>query len=702
MLSLAVALMTAVPFATVPPPAPVAPLPSPQQLAWHELGMYAFVHFNMNTFTGKEWGEGDETGKRFAPSALDVRQWTSTFKDAGMRGVIITAKHHDGFCLWPSKFTEHSVKNSPWRGGNGDLLQELSDSCRTDGLLLGIYLSPWDRNHPEYGNSAVYNEFFRSQLREVCTQYGPLFEVWFDGACGEGPTGKRQVYDWPSFYAVVRETQPNALMFSDAGPDIRWVGNERGYGSETNWAPFKRDDFYPGIPDREAELGTGHADGDHWVPAECDVSIRPGWYWRQSENDRVKTLKELEDIWYASVGRGCNLLLNVPADSRGLIPDPDVVRLGSLRRLLDATFATDLFAGRQGTATNVRGNDPSFAVSKVTDADDSTYWCTDDRVIAASIEIPLSDPQPLNRLELREAIALGQRVKKFDVEASIHGVWTTIADGTTIGPRRILRFPTITADALRVNIRDAKACPTLSTVRAFCAPPEVTIESSEPAFTDSTTVTMRSDVASATIHYTIDGKDPSSESPRYEGPLVLRDSTRVRAIAVFDGRSSVTPAMAEVTRFDPATFRPGVQLFAAPRPGLRMRLFDVPIKSLDELAGKTAAAEAVVDQIALPRDRPKDEFALVFDGYLTVPNDGVYTFSLLSDDGSRLFVGDDLVCNADAASIWETREGRIPLRAGTHLFRVEYFEAKGEERLRVRWSGPGFRDVAIPAEVLGH
>ncbi|MDZ4830327.1 MAG: alpha-L-fucosidase [Phycisphaerae bacterium] len=701
MLTELIIMTTLVSAASVPPPPPIGPLPSAAQIAWHELGMYAFVHFNMNTFTAHEWGEGTEDPTRFNPTQLDARQWTKVFSEAGMKGVIITAKHHDGYCLWPSGHTEHSVQKSPWRDGKGDVLRELSDACRADGLLFGVYLSPWDRNSPLYGDSPRYNEYFREQLREVCTNYGPLFEVWFDGACGEGANGKKQVYDWPSFVGVVRENQPNAVIFSDAGPDVRWVGNESGIGSETNWAFLRRDELYPGIPGKEAELGTGHANGTHWVPAECDVSIRPGWYWRQSENGSVKSLKQLEEIWYASIGRGCNLLLNVPADRRGLIPEPDVERLVEFKHLLDVTFARDLAARRPATATDVRGGDATFAASNATDDNAATYWAASDDVRAASVEVALERPEPVNRIEVREAIALGQRVERFDVEALVGDTWTKVAEGTTIGPRRILRFPAVAASAVRVNIRAARACPTLTTIKVFCAPPEVTVIAPDVAFADIATVSMFTDVPGATIHYTLDGNDPGLGTARYDGPITIAHSATIRATANIDGRSSVHPAVAKVQKLDD-TFREPIRFVRAPDAGIRMRRYDAAIKRLDELKALKPTSEGIVDNISLPRDRPKDHFALSFDGYVDVPADAVYTFALHSDDGCRLFIHDTLVVGHDALADWETREGCIALKAGFHPIRVDYYDAEGEERLRLRWSGPGFREVAIPGAALAH
>ena len=455
---------------SAPPPAPLAPVPSERQLAWHELEYYAFVHFNMNTFTDMEWGTGKEPPSQFDPTALDCRQWARIFRDAGMKAVIITAKHHDGFCLWPSAFTEHSVKSSPWRDGKGDLLRELSDACREFGLKLGIYMSPWDRHEPAYGDSPRYNEHFKNQLAEVLTSYGDVFEVWFDGACGEGPNGKKQVYDWPGFVAVVREHQPAAVIFSDAGPDVRWVGNENGFADETNWALLNRDEFHPGSP-RYRELTSGHRDGTHWLPAEADVSIRPGWYYHPAEDERVKTLAELVDIYFKSVGRNASLLLNIPVDRRGLVHENDARHLMELRTYLDNTFSRDLAAGKPSEATCVRGGDPRFGAGKAVDKDLTTYWAVDDGVTQASLEVDLGRDARFNVVMLREFIPLGQRVEAFSVEALVEGSWRNVAEGTTIGSKRLLRIPDTEAGRIRLNIHEAKACSAISAIGLYLAPP---------------------------------------------------------------------------------------------------------------------------------------------------------------------------------------------------------------------------------------
>jgi len=398
--------------------------PDPRHLPWHRMEYYGFVHFGPNTFTDREWGEGREDPKVFNPTQMDPRQWARTFKQAGMTGVIITAKHHDGFCLWPSKYSTHTVAQASVKR---DILKELSDACRAEGLKFGVYLSPWDRNHPTYG-TAEYNRVFANMLEEVLTQYGEVFEVWFDGANGEGPNGKRQVYDWKLFESVVRKHQPKAVIFSDAS-DIRWVGNERGIAPETSWSMLKKDRYFPGTP-LHAELGEGQRDGTHWVPSESDVSIRPGWFYHASQDGQVKTPEQLMDIYMKSVGRNSNLLLNVPPDRRGLIHENDVAALLGFRKLREATFGRELAKGKT-----------TFA-----------------------------KPLEFDRIDLREDIRQGQRVAKFRVEAEIDSKWQKIADGTTIGNRRILPIAPVAATGVRVIVEDQLAPPVMLPIRLFASP----------------------------------------------------------------------------------------------------------------------------------------------------------------------------------------------------------------------------------------
>lgn len=463
---------------TAEPPAPWGPVPSPRQLAWQNMEFYAFVHFNMNTFTDKEWGYGDESPALFNPTDLDCRQWARVAKEAGMKGIILTAKHHDGFCLWPSAFTEHSVKNSPWKNGKGDVVKELAEACREYGLKMGIYLSPWDRNSALYG-TPEYITYYRNQLRELLTNYGEIFEIWFDGA--NGGTGyyggarenrkidRKTYYDWPNTRKIVRELQPDAVMFSDAGPDIRWVGNEHGFAGETNWSRLNRDEFYPGSPNFRL-LNTGQEEGKDWVPAECDVSIRPGWFYHPAQDTMVKSVHRLMEIWFKSVGRNGSLLLNLPVDTTGKVNPHDVQRLQEFRAARDAAFRTDLARGKKVHAGTWRGHDPHFRPANVTDGLDSTYWCTDDTVTSASLTIDLEAEKTVNCILVREFIPLGQRVEKFSVDAWQNGGWHSMAEATTIGNKRILRFPGVKTTRIRLNIEMSKACPVISTVELYQIP----------------------------------------------------------------------------------------------------------------------------------------------------------------------------------------------------------------------------------------
>jgi alpha-L-fucosidase len=419
----------------------------------------------------------------FNPSALDARQWVRVMKDAGMKGVVITAKHHDGFCLWPTALSRHSVAGSPWKDGKGDVLRELAEACREGGLRFGVYLSPWDRNNPAYGTGEEYNAYFRAQLREVLTGYGPIFEVWFDGACGEGPNGKRQVYDFPSFRALVRELQPEAVMFSDVGPDIRWVGNEQGWAGDTCWAMLKAAGHGIGNdnPPPQKSLTEGDEDGESWIPAECDVSIRPGWFYHAHEDDKVKSPAQLFDLWERSVGHNANFHLNFPVDRRGLIHENDAKAVLGLRALIDATYGpgTDLARGRPTAADAIRGFTPGgayekpapapFGPDKAVDGDPATYWATEDGTTAASMEIELDPSREFDRVVLAEPIALGQRVKRFRISvpatpSNNHRDWVTLAEGTTIGHKRIVRVPATKATHVRIEILDSRACPCLSGV----------------------------------------------------------------------------------------------------------------------------------------------------------------------------------------------------------------------------------------------
>ncbi len=520
----------------IPAPAPFGPIPTENQLLWHELEYYAFIHFNMNTFTNKEWGDGSEKPSQFNPTELDTRQWARVAKEAGMTGIIITAKHHDGFCLWPSEYTEHTVKNSPWRNGKGDLIKELSEACKEYGLKLGIYLSPWDRNHAEYGRPE-YVEVFHNQLKELLTNYGDVFEVWFDGANGgSGYYGganesrtidRKNYYNWNKTYALIKELQPNAVIFGDGGPGVRWVGNEEGWANETNWSLLRRDEVYPGYP-KYVELRSGHEDGTHWVPAEVDVSIRPGWYYHPSEDVQVKSLEHLTKIYYESVGRNGSLLLNLPVDKRGLVHERDVEQLMALKKQLDRDFAKNLAKEASITATNIRGNGSKYRASRVTDGNGETYWATDDAVKEASITLTFEKPTEVNRILLEEYIPLGQRVKAFTVEAKVDGEWKLIDSQTTIGDKRILRFDTVTASEIRVHIK-AKAAITISNIELYRAPNLLTTP--EINRSKEGEVTMKVADKNIEIYYTTDGSKPTANAKKYNAPFIINHPTRLNVIA---------------------------------------------------------------------------------------------------------------------------------------------------------------------------
>jgi alpha-L-fucosidase len=424
--------------ASVRAQAATRPNPSPAQLQWQQDELALFLHFGVNTFTDREWGDGREDPAIFAPSRLDARQWARAAKSAGARAMILTAKHHDGFCLWPTKTTTHSVKSSPFRDGHGDVVKEFTDACRVEGIRAGLYLSPWDRHEPRYGDSPAYNDFYCDQLTELLTEYGPIAEVWFDGANGEGPNGRKQQYDWERTWALVRRLQPEAVMFSDAGPDVRWIGNERGVAGETNWSTVDPAVVpYPGASGAAvtAMLQHGDPNGTVWRPGETDVSIRPGWFHHPAEDARVKSADDLVSLYFTSVGRNSKLLLNVPPTRDGLLHETDTANLAGMRARLDALFAHDVAAGHR----------PDFRT-------------TGDRT--ATIEIDLGRAERIALADLREDIGRGQLVARYTLEgADADGNWRTLSSGTTIGYRKIDRFAPATVMKVRLRVDDAIAQP---------------------------------------------------------------------------------------------------------------------------------------------------------------------------------------------------------------------------------------------------
>lgn len=464
------------------PPAAFGACPSPAQLAWHELERYVILHFALNTYTDAEWAFGDESPRLFDPRAFDADAVVRVLKESGFAGLLLVAKHHGGFCLWPSATTEFSVKAAPWRDGKGDMVREFADACRAHGVKLGIYCSPWDRNHATYGTPAYLN-VYRTQLRELLTGYGDLFTVWFDGANGgdgfyggarEARTIDRTTYyDWPTTWRMVRELQPNAVLFSDVGPDVRWVGNESGIAKDPHWATYtpiggsKPEAPAPG--DTQYERGeTGDRDGKFWIPAECDVPLRPGWFWHAAHEGKAKTHAQLMELYFASVGRGACLDLGIVLDPEGRMPTGDVEVLRAFGETLRKTFAQDLARGALVTASNTRGEDAAFSAQHVVDGHAATYWATDNEVTTAELTLEFDAPVTFDVIRLREAVPLGQRVERFTLQVDDDGEWRTIHEGSTIGARRLVKLaePT-TARALRLRVDGALACPTLKECALF-------------------------------------------------------------------------------------------------------------------------------------------------------------------------------------------------------------------------------------------
>jgi alpha-L-fucosidase len=445
-------------------------VPHPRQLRWQQLELTGFFHFGMNTFTGKEWGNGKEDPKIFNPTSFDADQWVRVAKQAGIKQVILTVKHHDGFCLWPTRSTEHSVKNSPFRDGKGDIVKAVSESCKKNKIGFGIYLSPWDMNATSYGTEA-YNDFFVQQLTELLTNYGRIDEVWFDGAKGDGPNGKKQVYDFDRWYKLIRQLQPTAVI-AIMGPDVRWVGTETGYGREMEWSVVPANNLNPatiaaGSQQAIAFKPTGdmtgndlgsrdkikNASGLVWYPAETDVSIRPGWFYHPEENDKVKSPGKLLDIYYNSVGRNGLLLLNIPPDTQGLIHEADIKNLMEWKKMREQTFKRNFAMG----AIIKSGNGAGF--KKLLDGNDATHFTTTGNDTTTAIEFTLKGPKTFDVLLLQENIRRGQRVEKFVLEYFREGKWKIAAEGTTIGYKRLLRFPAVTASQVRLRILSSRLNP---------------------------------------------------------------------------------------------------------------------------------------------------------------------------------------------------------------------------------------------------
>lgn len=533
------------PSAALSAPAPYGPLPSAAQLKWHEMEMYALIHYGVDTYTDKEWGYGDEDPALVNPSAFSAEQIVAAAKAGGLKGVIVVAKHHDGLCLWPTKTTTHNISQTPWKDGKGDMVKEYQLACNKMGMKLGVYCSPWDRNDPRYG-SPEYVTAYRQQLNELYSNYGPLFISWHDGANGGdgyygGAREKRQIdrstyYGWDSIFAQVRQQQPGAVIFGDVGPDVRWVGNEEGYAGATSWATYTPEPLEEGKKPANGIskywLATeGTKNGKYWMPAECDVPLRPGWFYHASQDEHVKSPYTLLDLYYKSVGRGANLDLGLAPGRDGRLHPNDVGALKGFGDLVKTIFARNLAAGASFKTSNIRGkNDKSFGAANLLDNDRYSYWATDDSVRHAGLLVTLKKETTFNVIRLRENIKLGQRIAAVAVDAMIGGQWMEIATATSIGSNRLIRLPrNITARQVRLRITDAFASPALSDFGLFREPAHLT----KPLISRNTAgeVELLTDAPVEAIHYTIDGFEPTTASPRYEKPFPLKQGGMVKAKA---------------------------------------------------------------------------------------------------------------------------------------------------------------------------
>lgn len=538
------------------PPKPAYPIPTPAQIEWHKMEQYAMICFGMSTFNDMEWGYGDTPLDQFAPigGEIDVEQWVKVCKNAGMKGVLLVAKHHDGFTLWQSKYNEYGVKNTSWRNGKGDVLKDLAAACKKHNLQLALYLSPWDRNHAEYGK-AEYVEYFHNQIKELMELYPNIFEYWFDGANGGdgyygGARENRKIanlteyYDYPRAVKTIKSYAPNAMIFGGSLPDLRWIGNESGWAGATNWAMLGNEQSKREVSE---ELSQGNENGDKWLPGEVDVSIRPGWYYHKSEDNKVKSLSRMVDIYYESVGRNANLLLSFCPDQRGRIHELDSVRSKEWMETIRKELSDNVVKGSKVTATNTRGK--SYSASKITDGKYDTYWATEDGVTQASVTIKLPRTQKVNRLLLQEYIPLGQRVAEFNVEIGTKGVFKPIVFNeptTTIGYKRILRFPSVQGDEIRINFTRSRAELCINNVEVFLAPNVI----SEPNIirNEKDEVIITASDKESKIFYTTDGSEPKIGVNQYTQPIKFAQKGTIKAIGHDANFNKVSP-IAEV-KFD--------------------------------------------------------------------------------------------------------------------------------------------------------
>ncbi|GAB2686265.1 alpha-L-fucosidase [Mucilaginibacter koreensis] len=533
-------------------PKPFGAVPSAAQLNWHEMEMYCLVHFGVDTYTNKEWGYGDEDPRLINPTKFNAAQIVGAAKAGGFKGVVIVAKHHDGLCLWPTKTTMHNISKSNWRGGKGDMIKEYRQACRQLGMQLGLYCSPWDRNSPLYGKPE-YVSIYRKQLQELYSNYGKLFISWHDGANGGDGYygGTREVrkidrttyYGWDTTWALVRRLQPSAVIFGDVGPDVRWVGNEEGHAGETSWATYDpvapEAGHLPANGYTQYELGVeGTRNGKHWMPAECDVSLRPGWFYHASQNGKVKSPSQLLDLYYKSVGRGANLDLGLSPNPQGLLDDEDVNTLREFGRLLRETFAVNLTKGAKISTSNVRGNNAvKFGPQALLDDNRYSYWATDNQITTPKLTLQLSSTKTFNIIRLRENIKLGQRIEAFAVDAWQNGAWQQIAEATSIGANRLIRLPKpVTTRRVRLRILKSPVCIALSDFGLYREP--VILTAPKISRDQQGLLNIITDLKEAIIHYTTDGSIPTAQSPVYHQPVSFQGGGMVKALVNLNGKQS--------------------------------------------------------------------------------------------------------------------------------------------------------------------
>ena len=520
-------------------------MPSQRQLSWHTNELSGFIHFGLNTFLDKESSDGKEDGSVFNPSELNVVQWVTVFKEAGFKKIILTAKHHDGFCLWPSKWTEYNIAASPFLDGEGDLIKMLAEACAEQKVKLGLSVSPWDRHEETYGSDA-YNVFFRNQLKELLSNYGLISEVWLDGANGEGPEGKQQNYDWNSYFELIRKLQPNTII-SVSGPDVRWVGTETGFGRETEWSvipihnssslknqlsdqnPFLAIDLNPMDQNLGGQKNLQGATHLIWYPSIVSASIRPGWFYHKNQNDQVRVSEELLDIYFNSVGRNSGLIINVPPNQKGLISNKDIDQLNSFKSAYDQIFNTNFISESAITASSA--NLPS-ELANLTDKNLTTYWEPDLHDDTPTLTATFSEERTINIIELQENIATGQKVENFKIEYWNDEEWIRLGQGTTIGYKRLIRTETITTEHLRIIFMKSRALPQISEFGVYKNLPEVTFHPKGIAFTDNVRVKLQPDDTIAQIYYTLDGTTPSAQSEQYIEPIYLNETTEIKALSI--------------------------------------------------------------------------------------------------------------------------------------------------------------------------